>query len=158
MDIRDFAIDIEGKDWPRLLEPWMKYLPSSFELWFVSRFGDPFIVLDDGSVALLDVGRGAFERLAASREEFIARIEDVANADSWLLLPLVERCVAAGIVLGPDQCYGYKVPPMLGGEYAASNIEPTTLETHYALLGQVWDQVKDLPPGTKVAGIQVEPG
>ena len=29
---------------------------------------------------------------------------------------------------------------------------------HYALLGQVWDQVKDLPPGTKVAGIQVEPG
>ena len=156
MDIRDYLIDLEGKDWPALLGPWMKELPAAFELWFVSRFGDPFIVLDDGSVHLLDVGRGVLEKLADSREDFVARIDAPGNAESWLLLPLVDRCVAAGMALGPQQCFGYRMPPMLGGEYAVENIEPTALERHYTLLGQVWEQVKDLPAGTRVAGIREE--
>ena len=53
-----FAIDIEGQDWPRLLEPWMK-LPAAVRTVVLSAAGgDPFIVLDDGGVALLDVRRG----------------------------------------------------------------------------------------------------
>jgi hypothetical protein len=42
--------------------------------------------------------------------------------------------VAPGKVLAPGQCDGFKVPPLLGGDYIVENMEPVALEAHYAAL------------------------
>jgi len=150
MDIHDYLIDQSGKDWSDLLSGWLAVLPPSFTLWLVNRFGDVFMVFEDGSVHMLDVGIGKVERLADSREDFAARIDVGDNADTWLMIPLVDQCVAAGLTLSPNHCYGYKIPPVLGGQYVVGNVEPTDLSVHYSLLADIFQQTKDLPDGTRI--------
>ena len=150
MDINDYLIDQAGKDWADLLSSWSEALPPSFTVWLVNRFGDIFFVSDEGAIFLLDVGNCVVERLADSRDDFIAKIDADDNAGVWLLIPLVDQCVSEGLVLNANQCYGYKVPPILGGKYTTQNLEPTDLSAHYSFLGSIFDQTKDLPDGTKI--------
>jgi hypothetical protein len=150
MNINDYLIDHVGKDWRALLSGWAEVLPSSFTVRLVNRFGDVFAELDDGSIHLLDIEAGTFRRIAENREHFADEIEAGENANNWLLIPLVDRCVAAGLVLRADQCYGYKMPPMLGGEYVVGNVATVDLAEHYSFLADVWRQTKDWPDGTQV--------
>jgi Domain of unknown function (DUF1851) len=70
------------------------------------------------------------ERLADSRDDFATRIDVGDNANNWLMIPLVDQCVAAGLTLSQDQCYGYKIPPIevgqCGGRYAVENFSRQT--------------------------------
>jgi hypothetical protein len=150
MNIHDYVIDQGRKDWPKLLADWRTLVPGAFTLWIVNRFGDAFIVLDDGSVHMLDVGIGQLTRRADNREHFAQLLDVDGNANNWLAISLVDACVAAGMQLSPTQCYGYKVPPILGGDYRVENIEPTDMSVHYSLLADIYQQTKDLPHGTRV--------
>ena len=58
MNINDYLIDQRSKNWPQLLSGWGGTIPEAFTLWLVNRFGDAFLVVDDGSVHMLDAGAG----------------------------------------------------------------------------------------------------
>ena len=156
MNISDYLIAQPGKDWRRLLSGWLTALPARFTLWMVNRFGDLFVVLDDGSVHMLDVGIGRLKRVAEDRSHFSALMGVGDNANNWLMIPLVDACMAAGLSLGPNQCYGYKVPPILGGEYRVGNVEPTDLSVHYGLLADLYRQTRHLPDGTPIRIVKSE--
>lgn len=151
MNLTDYLIDQDGKNWEELLSRWT--MPELFILWLVNRFGDLFMVYGDGSVHMLDVGSGTFSRLANSQDQFAELLDTGENADVWLMIGFVDACVAAGIRLGPNQCYGYKIPPMLGGAYDVANVEPTDLSVHYSFLAEIHAQTKDLPDGTKIRAV-----
>ena len=151
MNIRDYLLEQTSQDWSVLLSDWAGLLPETeFNVWVANRFGDIVIVLNDGTVHMLDVGVGKIERLAGSRDEFASRLDDDDNADRWLLITLTDSCVAEGLTLNSGQCYGWKVPPLLGGKYEVDNVEPTDIAVHYKLLADIWRQTKDLPDGTPV--------
>ncbi|RQP21146.1 DUF1851 domain-containing protein [Piscinibacter terrae] len=150
MNLSDYLLAQDGHDWPSLLSDWAEVLPGDFIVWIVNRLGDLVVVLPDGSVHWLDVGNGSLKRVADNREHFVSAIDEGDNANEWLAIPLVDACVASGMALGAGQCYGFKVPPMLGGAYEVSNLEPTSLAVHYGLLGQIHRQTKDLPDGTQI--------
>jgi len=150
VNINDYLIDQRGKDWPQLLSGWGRDIPESFTLWLVNRFGDAFLVVDDGSVHMLDAGGGQVSRIADSRDHFAELLDRDDNANNWLMIPLVDECAEALPPLKESQCYGFKVPPMLGGEYVLDNIEPTDLSVHYSILADIHRQTKDLPDGTQV--------
>jgi hypothetical protein len=150
IDVQDYLIEQAGKDWAGLLSGWVEMLPSSFTVWLVNKFGDVIAVFDDGSVHLLDIGACALKRVSASREEFIALIDVDDNANDWLMIPLVDQCVAASMCLGVDQCYGFKIPPLLGGGYDVGNVAAISLSEHYSCLANLYHQSKDLPDGSKV--------
>jgi hypothetical protein len=156
MNINDYLIDQAGKDWATLLGDWMPPLPSILTLWLVNRLGDVFVISDGDAVHMLDVGAGTFVRVADSREHFADLLGIDANANDWLMIPLVDECREADMQLGPNQCYGFKIPPVLGGKYEVSNIEPTDLAVHYSLLAQIYKQTKDLPEGTPIGAVVVE--
>ncbi|MFZ2989907.1 DUF1851 domain-containing protein [Ideonella sp.] len=150
MNLSDYLLPRDSHDWSSLLSEWADVLPQEFTVWIVNRLGDLIVVYPDGSVNLLDPGAGSLERLADSQEDFVRAIDEGDNASQWLAIPLVDACVASGMSLGADQCYGFKVPPMLGGTYEASNLEPTSLAVHYSLLGEIHRQTKNLPDGTPI--------
>jgi hypothetical protein len=156
MNVHDYLIDENGKDWPELLSGWLGALPPSFTVWLVNRFGDAFAVFEDDSVHMLDVGIGAIKRVADSRDHFAAQIDVDDNANKWLMIHLVDRCVAAGLNLGHNQCYGYKVPPILGGDYTVENVEPTDLSVHYSLLADIYHQTKNLADGTRIKTVVIK--
>ena len=141
MDVNDYLLEGGDSDWSGLLADWHWILPPRFNLWLANRFGDLFLVLPDGSVAMLDTGAGTLRRIATSREDFDARLRQDNNAAEWLMMPLVDGCVAAGMIPGPGHCYGFVKPPALGGEYSVDNTEVVDLYTHYSVLGQLHAQI-----------------
>jgi hypothetical protein len=137
MNIRDFLIDPAGKDWQKLLAYWVPPLPPDATLWFVNKLGEPFLSTSDGGIHRLVLGTGDLERLAADRNTFARLLDMPANADSWLRIRLLEDCGRAGMTLVADECFGFKVPPRLFGQYVVSNLQPTNIYSHYSWLSHV---------------------
>ncbi|MGB0064460.1 MAG: T6SS immunity protein Tdi1 domain-containing protein [Terracidiphilus sp.] len=150
MDIHNYLIEQEGKNWTEFVSSWGFLLPESFKIWMVNRFGDMVLVLKDGSVHFFDVGVGTLRPVADNREHFCTLVDLDDNADNWFLITLTDECVAAGILLAPNQCYSFKIPPILGGEFAVQNVAPTDLAVHYSFMADICRQAKDLPKGTRV--------
>jgi hypothetical protein len=150
ISVADYLIDQSAIDWPKALAAWSWLVPPEFTLWLVNRFADLFIVLPDGSVHMLDVGSGTLVKVADSRDDFCARIDDLETANEWLMIPLVDRLVAAGIELRPGQCYGFKTPPVLGGEYTVANCGPLSVCDYLGGYGSIHKQLRDVPDGSQV--------
>jgi hypothetical protein len=140
MNIHDYLIAQSGKDWTRLLSCWTPPLPAHFTLWLVNRLGDVFVVVDSGAVLHLDVGAGRCIEAARDREHFAQLLNDSSNADRWLRIRLVNACRQAGMNLGPSECYGFKIPPTLGGQYEVANLKPTHLAVHYSYQAYICKQ------------------
>ena len=150
MNVHDYLLDHAGYDWGHLLRPWGSLLPPEFTLWLMNRYGDLFLILPDGSVQMLDLGDGSLTKLAESREDFIRKIDEDDNADDWLMVPLVDRLVAAGMLLESGQCYSYVTPPILGGDYTVENTMVLPIPEHFGLYGSYHEQLEGVPDGTKV--------
>ena len=149
MDINDYLLERGESDWAALLADWNWILPERFTLWLVNRYGDLFLVLPDGGgVCMLDVGAGTLRRIAHNQADFDTRLRQDNNAGEWLMMPLVDDCVAAGLTLTPGHCYGFKQAPALGGAYEVANTEVVDLYTHYSVLGQLHAQVWETLPGS----------
>ncbi len=148
--VNDYLIDHTGFDWPQLLSGWTWLIPPEFSVWLMNRFGDLFLVLPDGSVSMLDVGAGTFTKMAKDRDDFTKKIDEDDNADDWLMIPLVNQLVAAGLRLGPGECYSYKQPPVLGGDYTVENSAILPIAEHFGFYGSIHDQIRDVPDGTPV--------
>ncbi len=148
--LEDYLIDPDGIDWSAALAGWTRLIPAEFTLWLVNRLCDLFIVTDDGSVHMLDVGAGTLKRLAANRDEFYRLIDEGNNANEWLAIPLVDDLVASGLLLKPSQCYGFKVPPVLGGRYEVENCGALSIPDYLGAYGSIHDQLRDVPDGSRV--------
>lgn len=148
MNINDYLIAQAGIDWTKLLSYWTPPLPPRFALWLVNRLGDVFGVLETGAVIRLDIGAGACIEVARSREHFASLLNDAKNADEWLRIRVTDACRHAGMQLGRFQCYGFKIPPTLGGRYEVSNLVPTNLAVHYSYQAYICKQtdVYWIPP------------
>ena len=94
--LADYIVDHQGLDWPDLLADWAWLVPRQFTIWIMNTFGDLFLVFEDGSVHMLEIGNGTLERVANSRDDFAIRIDEGDNANVWLMIPLVDELRAAG--------------------------------------------------------------
>ena len=150
MSIHDYLIDHRGLDWPSLFAEWAWLVPKQFTVWLMNRFGDLFLVFDDGSVHMLDVGGGSLEQVANTRDDFQAKVDEDENANVWFMIPLVDQLLAAGMTLKKGECYSYKQPPVLGGDYTVENTCVLPIAEHYGAYGSIHNQIKDLPDGTQV--------
>ncbi|MFD1001463.1 T6SS immunity protein Tdi1 domain-containing protein [Ohtaekwangia kribbensis] len=55
-----------------------------------------------------------------------------------------------------DQCIGYKKPLFLGGVDSFENYEVADLEVYWDIQSQIYHQIKNLPPGTKINSVSFE--
>ena len=55
------------------------------------------------------------------------------------------------MTLGASQCYGFITAPTLGGQYETSNIERLDIAVYLSLMGQIHEQIEDLPDGAKIS-------
>ena len=149
-NLSNYLIDQTGLNWLELLSGWAPPLPTEFTVWMVNRFGDVLAVFEDGSINLLDVSSGKLSRVAENRDDLIEKVDTDNNVDNWFLMSLTDQCVQSGMTLSVGECYGFKIPPSLGGTYALENIETTDIAVHYSFLADIFQQTKDLPNGTKV--------
>jgi hypothetical protein len=141
-----------------LLGDWNWLLKEKYSLWFVTKFGDAFLKDKTvGSIAWLNVSSGSVTTVAPNETSFLDLVKKASNAERWLMTSIVDGQAALGMIPGKDQCISYIIPPILGGKLLPDNLELTDVAVHLSIAGQIHRQVKDLPPGTKISGIEVVP-
>lgn len=62
---------------------------------------------------------------------------------------------SAGGELGYTDCAGYKVPPILGGEVVAANLETTDMGVNWHLSRQIREQTAGIDPGSPTGPFEV---
>lgn len=151
----DLTIDPQGLDAASLLDEWRWLVPRHLEPVVISALGDLFLQDQQGRIFWLDTGWGQLTEVARDFEDFEKQLQDHETATEWFIPQLVGDLMAKGKELGQGQCFGFVVPPVLGGEIALDNFEPIDVAVHVGVLGQIHRQVKDLPPGTPIGKIEI---
>ncbi|WP_180537307.1 hypothetical protein [Micrococcus luteus] len=113
---------------------------------------------DDGpALVSYDVARGERERLSG----FDSGLEQLLTTGVALdLFDDADRrrtFEALGVDrLRPGTCMGVKVPPFLGGAEEPENREVDSLETHWMWHGTLYAQLRDMPEGTRIVGVDTD--
>ena len=138
------------------LGSWRWLVGSNAEPRLLTAMGDLFIV-SASKVFLLDTYAGEMLKIVDDWSTFKAR---TANPDEevsiWFKYDLLHELLDQGMFLSLGQCFSPIVPPVIGGKYEPGNFMPTPWLAHVSGMGQVHQQVRNLPPGTKIAGINIE--
>ena len=156
LNLSDATIDLTAVDCARLLSDWSWLVEGQYSPLLMTAFGDLFLQSDDGHVWFLDLVSGEFNDVARCRDDWAEMFNEAQTVEEWLMPGLVEALLEQGMSLAEGSCYGYRIPPVLGGKIEIENIEQTDLSVYYSITGQIHRQVKDLPPGTPISGITVD--
>lgn len=152
----DLFIDLDEETADGLLEDW-RWLVGSGEtqVFHVTVFGDLFLQKADGRIYRLDTGRAFFEDVAEDADGWAEQA--AIHGPRWFHLPVFLTLRSLGMTLADDQVYGWRHPPFLGGVEDADNVDLVSAPVHIRHLGKLAESVKDLPPGTPVSGVNLEP-
>ncbi|MFW0791404.1 T6SS immunity protein Tdi1 domain-containing protein [Gordonia sp. CPCC 205333] len=55
-----------------------------------------------------------------------------------------------------NECVGYKVPSILGGDLSVENLELTDFAVNWSLMSQISKRATELPPGTTIGQIRID--
>jgi hypothetical protein len=155
LTLNDLTVSFSHLPRETLLEDWVWLIGTRRFPILITALGDAFVQdADDGSVHLLSAGAGTCSRVADDVATFRERLSDRAFVLDNFVPGIVADLRNSGRPLAQGQLYSYRVPPALGGEYSADNLEPTDISVHFSLLGQINQRTHDLPEGTVISGVK----
>jgi Domain of unknown function (DUF1851) len=117
----------------------------------VTRMGDAFVERADGEVIFLDTLEGTLKHAATNQNAFLKLLKAERSTRRGYILIWHSRLEARSERLAPGQCYSYKIPPILGGSFESANVKAVSALVHFCIMGQLHEQTRHLPPGTKIS-------
>jgi hypothetical protein len=149
-ELNHLFIDVPVVDILGAVDGW-KWLPlAGLTVIAVSAFGEPFLRDDAGAIHQIDTIEGKLSKVADSLSELAAMLRDGEARDNLLLEGLVVGARGRGLILELRECYDFKIAPILGGQMGVDEMEKLDFAVKLHIAGQIHQQVKDLPPGTKI--------
>jgi hypothetical protein len=157
MTINDLTVNISHLDRESLLSEWQWLIGTTKFPVLATLAGDAFVQdSTDGTVHFLDVVEGTCCQIAPDGDTFQQMLSDREFVMRHLSVQLVAPLIRAGSVPPAGQILSWRQPPVLGGAYAAANLEPTDISVHFGILGQIWRQASSLPPGTPIDNVTIQ--
>lgn len=120
----------------------------------VTATGDVFFEASD-AIVFLDTIEGDLLVAAADMTGLATVLSEPDGRDRWLLEGLLRAVQARGAGLADGQCYDFAVAPVLGGPIEADALAPFNFEVKLNIAGQLHEQVRNLPPGTKIGKVTI---
>jgi T6SS immunity protein Tdi1, C-terminal len=124
---------------------------------FASLFGDIFLQ-DESGWWFLDRLEGSIRHAWDSSETMTEVLATEQGQDQYLLGGLAMAAYAKGLTLGPDEIYDFMPPPILGGQTILDNVTTGGFAITLDISGQLHEQVRQLPPGTRISKITISEG
>jgi Domain of unknown function (DUF1851) len=152
--MQHLTISLDGIDGARLLHDWQWLLSGSHRLLAVTRMGDAFVENADGEVIFLDTLEGALKHAATNQNAFFKLLKAGELDPTWFN-PNMVALLEARDHLASGQCYSYRIPPVLGGSLDSANVKAVSATVHFSVMGQLHEQIRHLPPGTKVSHFKI---
>lgn len=136
------------------LESW-SWLPLAGKVpVLATAFGD--VVLQDAEgYWFLDAAGGKLDKIASNRDELKAALSSPEGQDQYLLAGLAHAAETQGLMLAESQVFDFTQPPVLGGKFEVENLQPKDFVVSLNISGQIHNQVRNLPPGTKISNIKI---
>ncbi|MFN8009918.1 MAG: DUF1851 domain-containing protein [Holophagaceae bacterium] len=157
--LEDLTVNFRHLNASTLLEDWEWLLGTKKLPILLAAIGNAFVQdVEDGRVHVLDVGSGELRFIAEDSESFRKLLNHREFVADEFVVQIIGDFLLEGPRLLPGQIFSFKRPPVLGGEYAAENLEPTDIEVHFSVLGQIHQQVREMPPGTPISEIKFSDG
>ncbi|NJD08592.1 MAG: DUF1851 domain-containing protein [Methylococcaceae bacterium] len=157
MTLDDFTVNFEHLNPATLLEDWEWLIGKAKRPILLTAFGDAFLQdAGNGSVHMLHVDSHQISYIAESVDEFESFLSDRNFVGEYFNVQIVGDLKLNGLLLKPGQIYSFKIPPVLGGQYALENVEVTSIAVHFSIAGQIGRQIKDIPPGTPITSVALK--
>lgn len=142
MTLNDLTINFSHLDRDNLLEDWEWLLKGDYLPILLSACGDAFVQnLSNREIWWLDSAGAEFSKVADSPEEFNELLSDKEFVIEYFAVQMVGDLIHSGKKLNNGQIYSLTTPWLLGGKYELSNIEPTDIDVHFSITGQIAEQV-----------------
>jgi len=142
MTLNDLTVNIEHLERDSLLSDWEWLLGGEYLPILISASGDAFVQnVNNEQVWWLDTGGAEFSQVAGSPEEFNELLLGKEFVIDCFAVQMIGDLIQSGNTLSSGQIYSLVKPWLLGGQYELTNIEPTDIEVHFSLTGQVAQQV-----------------
>jgi hypothetical protein len=154
--MNDLTISPAGIDMPSLLSDWEWAMPEPLRPVLLTAMGDVFAQGESGAVYFLDTAEGTVNPVADDGATFQSLLRDSQFVTDHMYPSRIVELRKAGKLLAPTEVYSHQQPLVLGGVDEVDNLEPTFACVAISLHGQIHQQVKDLPEGTKISGIEIE--
>ncbi|QDP00850.1 T6SS immunity protein Tdi1 domain-containing protein [Thalassotalea sp. PS06] len=143
MTLNDLTVNFSHLQRESLLSDWEWLLGGYYLPILLSASGDAFVQnIDNGEIWWLDTGGSELSKVADSPEEFNSLLTDKEFVVDCFAVQMIGDLNQSGKSLNPGQIFSLNTPWLLGGKYELSNIEPTDIEVHFSITGQIAKQVK----------------
>lgn len=157
MTLDDLTVNFAHLERESLLSDWVWLIGAEKLPTLLAASGDAFVQdRNNGSVHWLDSGEANLEQVATNQEEFSELLTNKEFVVEYLAVQMIGDLIHNGKELKKGQIYSLSKPYILGGEYSLENIEPTNIEVHFSILGQIHNQVRNLPKGTPATSITIK--
>lgn len=157
MTLNDLTVNFEHLNREEILSDWRWLIGDTKLPILLSASGDAFVQdMESGSIFYLDTATAEIFEVAGDIKEFHTLLTDQEFVVNHFAVNMIGDLMSNGVILEPGKIYSYKKPPVLGGEYVLNNIELIDIEVHFAISGQIHNQVKNLPVGTKISDVTIE--
>jgi hypothetical protein len=137
------------------LESWAWIGLAGKEPRLSSLFGHTFLQDADGWW-YLDVIGGSLNLLWPDAATLRAALDSSDGQDEFLLGGLAFGADQRGLVLAENQVFDFTPSPVLGGPFEVANLSVIDFVVAVNIAGQIHEQVRNLPAGTKIGGLTVD--
>ena len=121
----------------------------------LSLFGHVFLQSVEG-YWYLDVIGGSLELLWPDAATLQAVLDTEEGQDGFLLGGLAFGADRRGLVLAKNEVFAFNPPPVFGGPFDVANLTAMDFVVAVNIAGQIHEQVRSLPSGTKVGRVTVD--
>ncbi len=154
--MNDLTINPSGVAMDALLDDWKWAMPEPLRPVLLTAVGDVFAQGESGAVYFVDTVEGTVSAIAEDGATFQELLSDKEFVTRYLFPARIVSLREAGKTLEPQQVYSHKKPLVLGGQDDAENVEVTSVVVHVSFMGQIHEQVKDLPEGATIDNIKLK--
>jgi hypothetical protein len=142
------------ESYEKALLSWRWLVPDEAVPLVASSFGDIFFAFR-GMIFYLDLVNGTFDLIAKTVDELDKILTSKSGQENLLMATLSFAKQKSGSKLGAMDVFDFKVTPKLGGELSLENIQFMEFISTVHVAGQIHQQIKDLPPGTKITDVNI---
>ncbi len=143
--MRPFMFQVEAREAEALLRDWRWLVPGELTPLLITVFGDWVFGAPDGSIWMLSVLEGGLEQVAPSSSEFNRKKADFAWLDTVFIAGWQEIAERHGLEPDEGECLGWKLHPLLGGEFDVANLQLFSMSVYQSLMGQLHRQLLGVP-------------
>ena len=120
-----------------LLPQWSWLVPSTATPLYLSVFGDWVFGNANGSLSVLSLLEGTYETVAESADEYNRLNKSQEWSEEIFMSGWYSIALENGISPSEGECIGWRVHPIVGGEFSVENLQVFSMRVYQALMSQL---------------------